>query len=569
MKTASNLRSKLREIDHKGYPAYKDLRGEYDFGEYVLSIDHVQGDPFAAPSRLSVRVDRARAGFPEQYYKKHVNRVTLQDHLTRLFAGQVQGGTFQAKGSGKSGLLSVSHCGQQVLERTACKVSDGAVTIRFEAGFPANGRTINAGELEKMLFQILPGCVQKSLFYKNIDQKALSRAIELCEDQQYIREHLEEAGLCAFIANGSILPRQSGISEKPMKGAVAFRSPASMEVTMDLPHRGPISGMGIRKGITLFVGGGYHGKSTVLQALQDGVYNHVFGDGRELVITDESAFKLRAEDGRSVVNVDISPFIDHLPNGKDTRHFSTEDASGSTSQAANLMESIESGSRLLLIDEDTSATNFMIRDELMQQVVAAGEEPITPFLQRVESLYDDLGISSIIVAGSSGAYFRVADSVIQMKEYVPLDITERAKRAAFLGDGEKQKGSLERDKFPAFTGSRIPRANAALRGQDRLKIKSMGTSEILIDREMVELRYLEQLKDGEQAMALAQILCFVQTTMMDGKKTMGRIADLLEKQMDEKGLESLFERGDVRSSLARPRRQEIMACINRYRKLQF
>ena len=101
--------------------------------------------------------------------------------------------------------------------------------------------------------------------------------------------------------------------------------------------------MGIRKGITLIVGGGYHGKSTLLKALEAGVYNHIAGDGREFVITDDTAFKLRAEDGRSITGVDISPFIKNLPNKKDTVHFSTEDASGSTSQAANLMEALESG----------------------------------------------------------------------------------------------------------------------------------------------------------------------------------------------------------------------------------
>lgn len=568
MKTSNDLRNKLREIDHRGYPAYKDLKGEYSFSGYILSIDHVQGDPFAAPSRLSVRVDKREASFPAEYYDTHAKRITLQDHLTRLFAQQAEGGAFQAKGSGKSGLLAVSRCGQQVLERTACRVAEGTVTVRFEAGFPANGRTINARELEKMLFQILPVCVEKSLFYKNIDRTALKAAIELCEDQQYIREKLDEMGLCAFIANGSVLPRLSGVSEKPLKGAVAFRSPKSLEVSLQLPHRGQTSGMGIRKGVTLFVGGGYHGKSTVLQALQNGVYNHIKGDGRELVISDRSAFKLRAEDGRSITSVDISPFINHLPNGKDTRHFSTEDASGSTSQAANLMESIESGSKLLLIDEDTSATNFMIRDKLMQQVIVSEEEPIMPFIQRVGSLYEDFGISSIIVAGSSGSYFHVADSIIQMKEYVPVDITEKAKRMAEAFEGGKGE-VFGGEKFPAYIGSRSPKPNMALRGDDRLKLKVMGVSEILIGRDMVELRYLEQLKDTEQAAALAQILKYVEEKMMDGRKSLEHIADLLENQLDRTGMESLFERGDVRTSLARPRRQEILACINRYRKLYF
>ena len=569
MNTATELRTKLRNIDHRGYPAYKELKGQYNFGDYVLSIDHVQGDPFAAPSRLSVRVQRDKARFPEDYYDTPAKRITLQDHLTRLFGRWVSGGSFQAKGSGKSGLLSVSRCGQQVLERTAMRVKDGDVILRFEAGFPANGRTINARELEKMLFDILPDCVRKSLYYANIDKDRLKEAICLCEDQQYIRQCLAERGLCAFIADGSVLPRESGISEKPMKGAITFRSPESLKVVLKTPHRGEISGMGIPKGITLFVGGGYHGKSTILQALQNGVYNHIAGDGRELVITDSSAFKLRAEDGRSITGVDISPFIKNLPNKKDTVHFSTEDASGSTSQAANLMEALESGSNLILIDEDTSATNFMVRDQLMAQVIAPGEEPITPFISRVRGMYEKLGVSSIIVAGSSGAFFHIADTIIQMKEYVPIDITKQAKQAAaaYAEAAEGVEAGINRN-FPDFNKMRCPMPDMGLKREDRIKIKTMGTSELSLARESVELRYLEQLKDSEQSTALAYLLKYAQLKLMDGKKDLTQIGDLLEQMLDKNGLESMFDHGGVSANLARPRKQEIMACINRYRKLK-
>ena len=588
MNTATELRNKLRSIDHKGYPAYKDLKGQYNFGDYVLSIDHVQGDPFASPSRLSVRVEKGKAGFPAEYYDTPAKRITLQDHLTRLFGRWVAGGSFQAKGSGKSGLLSVSRCGQQVLERTALRVKDGDLILRFEAGFPANGRTINARELEKMLFDILPDCVRKSLYYGKIDREKLRQAICLCEDQQYIRKSLEERKLCAFIADGSVLPRESGVSERPMKDAVVFRSPESLRITLSLPNRGEVTGMGIPQGITLFVGGGYHGKSTILQALQNGVYNHIAGDGRELVITDASAFKLRAEDGRSVTGVDISPFIKNLPNKKDTTHFSTEDASGSTSQAANLMEALESGSSLILIDEDTSATNFMVRDDLMAQVITPGEEPITPFISRIRGMYEDLGVSSIIVAGSSGAFFHRADTIIQMKEYVPIDITKKAKDAARayetsylrnsgkdadeakrpFGEGTADAESGQRERFPAYNKKRCPSPDMALRKEDRIKMKAMGINELSIARENVELRYLEQLKDQEQSMALAYLLKYAQLKMMDGRKDLRQIGDLLEEQLNRSGLESLFERGDVSSQLARPRKQEIMACINRYRRLK-
>ena len=564
MRTASELREQLERIDHRSYPAYKELRGQYDFGDYILSIDHVQGDPFATPSRLSVLVSGSRAGFPAELFDTMPKRITLQDQMTRAFGRAIQKGSFQAKGSGKSGLLSVSRCGQQVLERTALRIAgDGAITLRFEAGFPASGRTIQAGELGKMLFTILPEGVRSSLFYERADREKLKRAVRLCENQQFIREKLEELSLCAFVADGSILPRESGVSERPMKGAVPFQSPETLRITLALPDGSKISGMGIPKGITLFVGGGYHGKSTILQALQNGVYNHIEGDGREYVITDDTAFKLRAEDGRSISGVDISPFIKNLPNGKDTVHFSTEDASGSTSQAANLMEAAESGSRLLLIDEDTSATNFMIRDQLMSQVITPFEEPITPFISRVRSLYTDLGISTVIVAGSSGSYFHVADRVIQMKEYVPYDITRKAKQAAEAFPSM----TGEKEPFPSFTKRRVPKPDPVIQKEDRVKLKAMGTSELMLCRECVDLRYLEQLKDQEQTLALAYLLRYVEKKLFDGKKSLEEIGMLLEKQLREQGMESLFERGETIASLARPRKQEIMACINRYRRL--
>lgn len=565
MKSSAELKKDILAIDHRGYPGYKGLRGRYQFKDHVLSIDHVQGDPFASPSHLSVHVDGHKAGFPKDYYQDDISRITLQDHLTRCFGRALAPFSFKAKGSGKSGLLSVSHCGQQVLERTACEVSaDGSVTVRFEAGFPANGRSVNAGELVKMLFQFVPEAAQIALFYDRLNKNALKAAIELARDQQFIREHLSEQGLSAFLADGSVLPRESGISDRPMKGAVPFQSPASCVVTVTLPYHGPVTGMGIKKGITLFVGGGYHGKSTILQALEMGVYNHIAGDGREYVITDPSAWKLRAEDGRSISNTDISPFINHLPNKKDTVHFSTEDASGSTSQAANLMEAVESGSKLLLIDEDTSATNFMIRDELMQKVICREEEPITPFIERVRSMYDDLGVSSIIVAGSSGSFFGIADTIIQMKEYVPYDITERAREAAASYPALKQQ-----EHFPVSDNMRAPKANQALKKDPRLKMKTMGTNEMLLAKDAIELRYLEQLIDPEQTNALAYALKYLELNRMNGSRTVSQLLDDIEALTASKGLSALYDKEYVRSGLAMPRRQEIAACLNRYRKLYF
>lgn len=568
MKTSQDLRNELNAIARKSYPAYKSVQGSYDFKDYKLSIDHVQGDPFASPSKVSVLISGRQAGFPERLYEERMKRITLQDYLTRIFGGQIEKYNFKAKGSGKSGLIGVSRCGQEVLERSACTVNpeNGDVLVRMEIGFPANGRTINSGELIKILFDFLPDCICSSFFYKRLNHGAVEKAVRLCVDQQHIRGKLDEMGLAAFIANGSVLPRESGVSQRPMKQAVVFQSPSSMEVTIDLPYHGPITGMGIKKGVTLIVGGGFHGKSTVLEALELGVYNHIPGDGREFVITGTSAVKLRAEDSRSVKKVDISPFINNLPNGKNTVQFDTQDASGSTSQAANTVEAVEAGADLFLIDEDTSATNFMIRDELMQQVVSRSKEPITPFVERVRAVYEQLGISTIMVAGSSGAYFHVADAVIQMEDYLPYDITKEAKEAASQYAGIR---IIEEPMDIADFNGRRPRINPALKNNTRIKSKVLGRDSVSLDREVVDLRYVEQLVDQEQLQALVYLLKYGEMKLMNGKRSLKEIVDTLEDLMDQKGLEALSDMAYLPDSLARPRRQEIFACFNRYRGLYF
>lgn len=563
VKRAADLREVLERIDHKGYPAYKDTAGNYDFPGFQLWIEHVQGDPFAAPSKLRIVVEGAQACFPGESYNTSWRRIALQDLLTRRFYQMAEKYSFQAKGSGKSGLISVSRPGQEIIERSACQIAekDGTINFRLEVGFPANGRTVNARELQKILFVFIPKCVEEALYYKAYEKNQVQQVVELADDQQYIREQLKERGLVAFVANGAILPRATGISNKPMKGAVPFRSPSSMEVTLQLPHTGRLTGMGIRKGITLIVGGGYHGKSTLLKSLESGVYNHISGDGREYVITDATAVKIRAEDGRSVKNTDISMFIANLPNGKDTKTFSTEDASGSTSQAANMVEAMEAGTNVFLIDEDTSATNFMIRDALMQRVVHRESEPITPFIDRVRELYERFGISTILVAGSCGSYFHKTDVVIQMNQYIPVDVTALAKEEAMRYPMEFE--SPKPADMPQFHRVLFHKNSA---GKDRMKVKTMGKDAVSVDRETVDLRYVEQIVDGEQVVMLGYLLKYVLQNLSDGRKTLQEVVDSLYEIIERDGMEKIYGGRYLPSGLAMPRKQEVYACLNRYRK---
>lgn len=596
MRSDRDLQRELERIDRRGYPAYKDVCGQYDFGDFVLSIDHVQGDPFASPSSMSVRVPNEVLHIPAGLWDEAHRRAALEDVLLRRFSRALAACSMRAGGSGKSGVLATTRPGQEVLARSACEVRGGAVTLRFEAGLPAHGRTVDGRAAAKMLLDFVPECVERTLF---VDDGLLDQAwaaVELADDQRAAREQMEASDLVAFVANGSILPRESGVSQRPLKSALAFEAPAEQRVVLDLPHRGKVAGMGIKRGVTLIVGGGYHGKSTLLRALQDGVYNHVAGDGRELVLTDSTAVKLRAEDGRAVSGVDISLFIRDLPDGRDTSRFSTVDASGSTSQAAATVEAYEAGARALLIDEDTFATNFMVRDALMEAVVAREFEPITPFVERVRDLWERAGVSSIIVAGSSGAYFSVADAVLQMDRYRVHDITAHARAICT---------ELEAPATPRAAGFTLPAGNRAIavapvapgtdsaRGDrggrddrggrgarggyggrgagrgprpDRIKVRTSGCEELQVGQGSADVRLVEQLVDPCQARALAQLVRMgAQTGILVQGKPVAKAVDELMALLDREGWRALAEHDYVACGLALPRPQELAAVLNRWR----
>lgn len=561
MNKIEELRRVLQRINHKSYGMYKNLAGSYDCGRYMLHIDHVQGDPFASPSRLRFEIRKNNHGFPEEYWQEKHRKLALEDQVLRRFNGFLRKMDRGTKGSGKSGRITTCRTGQKVLERIAVVFSENKMELRFEMGFPARGRSILADEMIKLLFDTLPKLAEGCLFYNKWDAKSRQRlqdAVFLADDQKALREELEKRKLAAFVADGSVLPRESGISDLPMKGAVAFQSPETLRMQICLPHRGVITGMGIPEGITVIVGGGYHGKSTLLKALEQGVYNHIAGDGREYVLSRDYAMKIRAEDGRSVLHSDISMFINHLPNGQDTTDFSTENASGSTSQAANLVEALEAGSRLLLLDEDTSATNFMIRDKVMARLVSDDREPITTLLRHIRSLYERHGVSFVIVVGSSGDYLSVADHVLQMDRYEVKDVTEAAGiicREERI-EGQYPAGSLD---FPDFTRALKPA------GAGRMKMKAMGTDTVMIDRDTVDVRYLEQLADDGQTVGLAYLMGWILANQRQ-KTAITSLLDDMYRQIEKKGLQTFIPPNYSCGHPVLPRKQELFACLNRYRK---
>jgi predicted ABC-class ATPase len=562
---AEELRRSLNRIDGRGYKAYKDVEGTYNFRDYILLVDHVQGDPFASPSRVRVRVPMRIAGFPRDTYHNRSREIALRDFLTRRFLEAARRFCKGNRGTGKSGIISIDRPGQEILERTSMFVDDRYVEARFVMGLPAFGRRIAGKHAEAMFFEELPRIVRGSLFFKNLDEKALYEHIETAEDADFLRAQLDRLGLVAFVADGAILPRASGIDPRPLtRGRVIpFKSPESLRIQVNLPNRGVITGMGIPRGVTLIVGGGYHGKSTLLRALELGVYDHIPGDGREFVVTNPHAVKIRAEDGRRIEKVDISPFINNLPFGRETEAFSTEDASGSTSQAANIMEALEVGAQVLLIDEDTSATNFMIRDHRMQELVSKDKEPITPFIDKVRQLHADLGVSTILVIGGSGDYFDVADLVICMVEYIPHDLTKQARAIAERYKAERKPEGGER--FGRIT-HRIPLSHSfdPSKGRREVKISSKGLHSIAFGTHNIDLGAVEQLVDISQTRAIGDAIYYA-TRYMDGRRTLREIIEAVLGDIEDRGLDVLSPRpvGDY----AAFRGLELAAAINRLRTL--
>jgi len=547
-----NLESILRRIDGRGYKAYKEIQERtFSFDGFELLVEHVQGDPYAAPSRLRALIPLKNSGLPDSAMRTDARRRATRDYLARAF-----------RAAGRPHREFEIDAGRQtVLDRSACLIDDAAIDIRFRVDLPGAGRRILGKRAASLLIDELPKVIAQTTSSDQLDLEKLERHAAVVEDQEALRGALDAASLVAFIGNGSVLPRRSGIDDRPLDDAVVFESPPSLEVALAAPNAGEARGMGLPRGITLIVGGGYHGKSTLLRALETGVYDHVPDDGREQVVAVPGAVKIRAEDGRAVHAVDISPFISHLPGGHGTESFSTELASGSTSQATALVEALETGSSCLLLDEDTSATNFMIRDRRMQELVAKTSEPITPFVDRVRELRDQLGVSTLLVMGGSGDYFDHADLVIQMDSYRPRDVTGEAREIA-SGHVTGRREEREADLTSAAPRHLVVRSINPERGQGRWKIQARGIDTLVIGQSDIDLRAVEQIEDPSQLRAIGWILGRLSEHDKNECDPLPAIRLMLDR-LGQGDWQWLSGRPD--GDLAAPRAHEVMAALNRLR----
>ncbi len=565
MKPIDTLLDDLRALDGKGYGAYKSVKGGYQAPRFALHIDYVQGDPYASPSRFRAVASPEEAALPGWALRTPDRRRAAADYINRALDRAFRAAT-GTSGSGKSGQLRILRPGQQVLERTSVTVAgDGQVAVRFRVGLPAKGRRTLGRSAADLVGGTVIEALAAGLLFESLDADALRTHVETVEDAGALRAQLRDHRLVAFVADGARLPRRSGVDDRPLEDdVVPFRAPDALRLALEAPNAGPVEGMGVPDGMTLIVGGGYHGKSTLLRALERGVYDHIPGDGRERVVTVPEAVKIRAEDGRSVAGTDISNFIGRLPGGETTDRFRTENASGSTSQAAAIMEALEVGARVLLLDEDTSATNFMIRDGRMQRLIARDHEPITPFIDRVRQLSEERKVSTMAVIGGSGDYFDVADTVIAMKEYVPAEVTAEAREVAGALPTERES---EAGPWAEVAERRpVPRSIDARRGRRSVSIKVRGRDRVSFGTHTVELGAVEQIVETAQTRAIAHALVWARDQAIDGERGM---ADALERVMEDiasRGLASVHPHGI--GELAAFRRFELAAFLNRLRTLE-
>jgi predicted ABC-class ATPase len=567
----STLERTLHALDGRGYGGYKQIAGVHRLGAFTLSVDKVQVDPFAPPSLMRISISREAADLPEHLVADQPGRIAVGDYITRAFAEAARSRSAQDEG-GRRSPVSIGAPGQQVLERSSVQISPETVEARIAVELPAAGRKALGKKAARLLTQELPEMAAAALLHASLDHRALEDHVRLYRDQEHLRGKLVEEGLVAFVGDGSTLARHSGNSDRPLEhGVVEFSSPDSLRTHFTLPSGRRVTGMGVPVGVTVIVGGGYHGKSTLLRAIERGVYPHIAGDGREWVITRQDAVSIRAEDGRAVTGVDISPFISGLPSRTDTASFSTTNASGSTSQAANLVEAVEAGTSALLIDEDTSATNFMIRDERMRQLIPADREPITPFVERVRPLFTERGVSTVLVAGGSGAFFEVADQVIALQDYALQDVTERARSIAAehatagAAPGNSEESGSSTPTFPPARGRAL--RTGSLRPSGKTKpARAKGRDTVQFGKELIDLAALAQVVDPAQTEAIAKIMDRL-SEAADGTQDLSALVVEILEQVEEHGLDVLSPHRGHPGHLARPRPHEVHAAVNRYRGL--
>ena len=556
------LRDKTLTLDGKPYAAYKSLEGAYRFERFVLFIDEVPVDPPATPVPIRVRMDQAEAQIPRALWTTSVRRSALEDFVGRRWheaarrIGRARGGR---------GGIFIEPGGQAILARTTCRVSEDSVEVRAHAILPAEGRKASGRQVQTLWFEDLGQIVESALVFAPHAAEG-ERHVDAADDHHALRALLAERGLVAFLADGSMLPRDPESDRPALARLVTFQAPPEVSVTLDLPHRGAVSGMGIPRGVTVIVGGAFSGRSTLLRAIASAVYAHLPGDGREYCAAAADAVWIRADDGRHVEGVNLAPFIAALPGGEDPARYHGAATPPLVAEVASITEALEAGTSLLLFDEDSTAPRLLARDPLWRHLRPEARESVTPLADLVRPLYAESGVSTIIAGGTGSSLPGVADTVIAMEGFRPSVVTAAAKELS------AQWPAVRVAEVRGFGGThhRVPLGDSLsfLRGR-RLRPDASGAGSLILALETIDLRALAQLADASQVRGVGAALVFAaERGYADGTRTVREILSVLDGDITAGGVDVLSPRDYPVGDIALPRRQEIAAVLSRLRTLR-
>lgn len=539
----NELYLKLERIKGQVYRKYKSLEGAYASSTWTLILDKAQASPKSKPSLFRLRVPYMAAGFPPGLYKDRVQKIALSDYMLRRFEKLCKK-ISRHSGCGKSGIFYSDPCGPEILERSAVFFDQNTLELRFRYGLPSEGNRTDPKAFLEALEHAFPKIIKEILTWDTYDEKEVREHLHIFEDQEALRSLLKINHWVAFIPDGAILPRESSFSQRPLKQAVPFEAPPTIKVTVKLPHKKEISGMPVKEGVTVITGGGFHGKTTLLNAVKMGIYNHIPGDGREYCVSLKDTFKINSEDGRITEGIDISPYIVNLPFHKNSGHFSSLQSSGSTSQAASVVESVRMGAECLLFDEDTSATNFIACDELMKRLIGEKDKTIIPYFETARDLHRSLGVSTMIVIGSLSPILTAADLVLKISEYRVMDLTEevaeqlQTQRNSNLSQHPISQKPFQKTRLVDSESFRIKKRIIPF------KTKICGHKEIQIATLSLDLYDNEQLTDYGQMKSLLSALLLFEQMIFKKRFSLEEAVKKLFQQIEAGGIESLcFQKG--------------------------
>ena len=564
MKNKEELYGKIEQVNLKGHGDLQQLLGDYDFSRYVLKILRIEEPVETQLSMLIVRVPQLIAGFPQDLIQTPVGRTALEDLIARKVADEIEKtASYDTAGISRRRLY-FTRPGQKILPRSSLVVTEEYVEARIYFRPPMQDDKIMGSDLKELFFGMLPRIANSALIYCNLHEGEAERCVNSMSDADHIRRLLPTRGWVSFVAEQSHLCRVNHGDTPDMHRTQTLRVDDALAKSLDLPKAGAVRGFGVPSGLTVILGDAYSGRVELMRAMSAGIYNHVRGDGREQVITVPDAVYLKAEAGRSVRRVDLSAFLRDAGD-ENSPVFSSPNADVFASEAAATVEALEAGARALLFDESDSSPEFLARDPRLAGLTPPAEQRITPLSAIARRMVDQLGVS-VVVAGTVTVtdFIPVADTVLRIANFKVYDVTKEAKKLVT---------AVPAPSAPINVASMVERSRSIVpssidpsAGRSDFLIEADDIHSLRFGREKIDLSSVEQLADVDQTRTIGRILYYAKTRYMEEVRPIREILDAIDHDLSSEGLETLTR--TLQGDLARPRRYEIAAALNRLPSLR-